>query len=48
MEGEIERLYLNNSDQVYRCIFLLTRFKENAEDLIQECFLNTFKDTQYL
>lgn len=44
MEEEIERLYLDHSDQVYRYIYLLTRHKENAEDLTQETFYKAYKN----
>lgn len=44
MEEEIEQLYLEYSDRVYRYIFLLIRHKENAEDLTQETFYKAFKN----
>ncbi|CEG22637.1 RNA polymerase sigma factor SigX [Planococcus massiliensis] len=44
MEEEIEQLYLDHSDRVYRYIFLLIRQKENAEDLTQETFYKAFKN----
>jgi len=43
MGDEIERLYLDNSDAVYRFIYLLVRHKETAEDLTQETFYKAFK-----
>jgi RNA polymerase sigma-70 factor (ECF subfamily) len=43
MEESIEQLYLDNSDRVYRYIYLLVRHKETAEDLTQETFFKAFK-----
>lgn len=44
MEDAIEQLYLENSDRVYRFIYLLIRHKETAEDLTQETFYKAFKN----
>lgn len=43
LEENIEQLYLDNSDMVYRFIYLLVRHKETAEDLTQETFFKAFK-----
>lgn len=43
MEEEIERLYREHSDAVYRYVFLLIRNKETAEDLTQDTFFKAFK-----
>lgn len=44
MEDQLEQLYRDHSDRVYRYIFLLIRHKENAEDLTQETFYKAFKN----
>lgn len=43
MDSELEQFYLDNSDRVYRFIYLLVRHKETAEDLTQETFFKAFK-----
>ncbi|AQQ53268.1 RNA polymerase sigma factor [Planococcus lenghuensis] len=43
MEEEIEQLYREHSDAVYRYLFLLVRNKETAEDLTQDAFFKAFK-----
>lgn len=44
MEQDLERLYLENSDIVYRYIYFQVRQKELAEDLTQETFYRAFKN----
>lgn len=44
MNREIEKLYIEHSDIVYRYIFLLTKNKETAEDLTQDTFYKAFKN----
>lgn len=41
---ELERIYMEHSDRVYRYIYLLVRNKENAEDLTQETFYRAYKN----
>jgi len=43
MEEDVEQFYLDNSDTVYRFIYLLVRHKETAEDLTQETFYKALK-----
>lgn len=43
MGEDVEQLYLDNSDSVYRFIYLLVRHKETAEDLTQETFFKAIK-----
>lgn len=43
MEEDLEQLYLDHSDSVYRFIYFLVRHKETAEDLTQETFLKAFR-----
>ncbi|MFS0781722.1 RNA polymerase sigma factor [Bacillus sp. 1P06AnD] len=43
MNEDIERMYIDNSDAVYRFIYLLIRHKETAEDLTQETFYKAVK-----
>ena len=47
MEVNVELLYLDNSDAVYRFIYLLVRHKETAEDLTQETFLKAYKNLNH-
>lgn len=44
MEDQLEQLYRDHSDRVYRYIFLLVRHKETAEDLTQETFYKAYKN----
>ncbi|MGI2329064.1 RNA polymerase sigma factor [Planococcus sp. YIM B11945] len=41
---EVEQIYLENSDRVYRYIYLVVRHKETAEDLTQEAFYKAYKN----
>lgn len=41
---EVEQIYMEHSDRVYRYIYLLVRNKENAEDLTQETFYRAYKN----
>ena len=43
MEVDFEQCYLEQSDKVYRFIYLLVRHKEIAEDLTQETFYKALK-----
>ncbi|WP_019414900.1 RNA polymerase sigma factor [Paenisporosarcina sp. TG20] len=43
MVSNVEQLYLDYSDRVYRFIYLLVRHKETAEDLTQETFYKALK-----
>jgi RNA polymerase sigma-70 factor (ECF subfamily) len=43
MEVDLEQFYLDNSDTVYRFIYVLVRHKETAEDLTQETFYKAIK-----
>lgn len=43
MVRDVEQLYLDYSDRVYRFIYLLVRHKETAEDLTQETFYKALK-----
>lgn len=43
MEVDFEKCYLEQSDKVYRFIYLLVRHKETAEDLTQETFYKAMK-----
>lgn len=44
MKEDVERLYIDNSDAVYRFIYFLVRHKETAEDLTQETFYKAIKN----
>lgn len=47
MEEDVEKLYNDNSDSVYRFIYLLVRHKETAEDLTQETFYKAIKSFKH-
>lgn len=47
MEVDMEQFYLDNSDAVYRFIYLLVRHKETAEDLTQETFYRAIKNLNH-
>lgn len=44
MEKELERLYLEHSNHIYRYIYFQVRQVELAEDLTQETFYRAFKN----
>lgn len=44
MGQSLEQLYLENSDRIFRYIYLQVRQKELAEDLTQETFYRAFKN----
>lgn len=44
IDKNIEDVYINHVDLVYRYIFLLVHNKEVAEDLTQETFIKVFRN----
>jgi len=47
MEVDLEQLYVDHSDTVYRFVYLLVRQKETAEDLTQDTFYKAYKNLHH-